>query len=92
MYLLYLTLSYKKSHVNPMSWKKEFVQADLFVQKAGNKIVIDIALVLSIFWNSVKVQLINMTLIAGVVENACGCYQVILHPTSKWSNSTSQIA
>ena len=47
-------------------WKKEFVQADLFVQKAGNKIVIYIALVLSIFRNSFKVPLINMTLIAKV--------------------------
>ena len=47
-------------------WKKEFVQANLFVQKAGNKIVIDIALVLSIFRNSFKVRLINMALIAKV--------------------------
>ena len=47
-------------------WKKEFVQANLFVQKAGNKIVIDIALVLNIFRNSFKVRLINMALIAKV--------------------------
>ena len=57
--------------------------------RSKSKIVIDIALVLSIFQNSFKVRLINMALIA---ENACDCYQVILHPTSKWSHLTSQIA
>ena len=45
-------------------WKKEFFQADLFVQKAGNKIVIDIALAMSIFRNSFRVRLINIALIA----------------------------
>ena len=47
-------------------WKKEFAQTDVFVQKAGNKIVIDISLALSIFRNSFKVRLINMALIAEV--------------------------
>ena len=81
----YFTVCQSKQTLWDQGWKKEFVQADLFVQKAGNKIAIDITLVLGIFRNSFKVPLKS-------VDNMCVCYQAILHPTFKWSQSTSQIA
>ena len=62
------TVSCSRQTLWNRGFKKEFLQADLLVQKAGNKIVADIALVVSIFWNSYKVRLINMVLIAEVCQ------------------------
>ena len=70
--------------------KKEFVQSDLFVQKAVDKIVIDIALALSIFRNSFKVPVINMELIVKVSRKRV--WLLSGGSLSKWSHSTSLVA